>query len=46
MLADYFQPEREILLPVGVFEFDGQIHPDVTHEPSKFAYATGIVIAP
>jgi hypothetical protein len=43
MLADYFQPGREILLPVGVFEFDGKIHADGTHEPSRFTYATGIV---
>lgn len=43
MLASYFVPGREILLPVGVFEFDGLINPDGTHEPSRFLYATGDV---
>lgn len=43
MIEKYFHPGRETLLPVGVFEFDGAIHPDGTHEPSRFKYATGIV---
>ena len=43
MLSAYFELEREILLPVGVFEFDGRIAPDGTHEPSVFLYATGDV---
>lgn len=43
LLADYFKPEREILLPVGVFKSDGVIHSDGTHEPSEFLHATGAV---
>ena len=43
MLADYFQPGREILLPVGIFEFDGRISRDGSHEPSRFSHATGDV---
>lgn len=43
MLAEYFQPGREILLPIGVFLFDGRIGPDGSHEPSRFSYATGDV---
>jgi hypothetical protein len=43
MLATYFEPGRTILLPVGIFEFDGRIRPDGTHEPSRFLHATGDV---
>jgi hypothetical protein len=43
MLANYFKVGREILLPVGVFNFDGNITPDGTHEPSRFSHATGDV---
>ena len=43
MLAAYFQPGREILLPVGRFRTDGQIRTDGTHEPAAFVEATGAV---
>lgn len=43
MIGDYFEPGRQILLPVGVFEFDGRVNPNGTQEPAKFLYATGDV---
>lgn len=43
MLADYYRPDREVLLPVGVFEFDGEICPDGSHKQAQFSYATGTV---
>ena len=43
LLAHYFAPGKEILLPVAVFETDGKVHADGTHEPAKFKHATGDV---
>ncbi|WP_151639061.1 hypothetical protein [Noviherbaspirillum aerium] len=43
MLADYFRPQREILLPIGIFRNDGCVHPDGTAEPAEFDHATGDV---
>lgn len=43
MIGDYFEPGREILLPIGIFESDGRINADGSHEPSKFLHATGDV---
>ena len=41
MISKYYVPEREILLPIGEFAFDGSIDPDGSHEASRFSYATG-----
>jgi hypothetical protein len=43
MMANYFRPGCEILLPVGVFKTDGQIRSDGTHEPAVFQYVIGEV---
>lgn len=43
MMAKYYEPEREILLPVGDFAFDGCINPDGSQKASRFSYATGDV---
>jgi hypothetical protein len=43
MLAEYFEPERPILLPVAVFDSDGGKRPDGTWAPSQFNHATGDV---
>ena len=41
MIAEYFSPDRKIILPVAVFVTDGGLRPDGTWESSKFDYATG-----
>jgi hypothetical protein len=43
MIAEYFQPGREILLPVGVFKVDGGTNAAGINEASKFSHATGDV---
>lgn len=43
LIADYYELGKPVLLPVGVFSSDGGWHPDGTHIPSKFSYATGDV---
>jgi hypothetical protein len=43
MLAEYFAPNRAILLPVGIFYSDGGKRADGSWAPSEFNHATGDV---
>lgn len=43
MIASYFEPNKPVLLPVGVFANDGGWESDGSHIPSKFSFATGDV---
>jgi hypothetical protein len=43
ILAEYFIPGRNIILPVAVFVKDGGNQPDGSFESSVFRYATGDV---
>ena len=43
MIGEYFEPGKQVLLPVGVFTSDGTWLPDGKHVTSKFSYATGDV---